>query len=146
MFSLRKSTLFIIVFTLTLSACGVIGTSSASVEGVVKRNGEPLSNNEVTLVMTVNGKDEDSQKVQTDSSGQYVFNKVKPGKYYLLFGVVTDNSRGCSTRTSGFTVLVANIVDENGEPGSITVAGNDASPFTVEADQQVLKNFEFLCK
>jgi hypothetical protein len=126
--------------TLLLIGCGTSG--KASIAGKVAQNGKPVINNKVTLVMTVDGKDGETRDAQTDANGQFVFEDVQPGTYYLLTAIVTQGNSGCSTSSPGFGVLSMTT-----NKGIISMASNSDKPFKVKAGAgRMTKDIAFRCK
>jgi len=122
-------------------------TSKATVGGRVMKDGKPVANNKVTLVRTVSGKDSGSNDTQTDTNGQFAFNDVTPGTYYVIVGLVLEGRVQCRTTTSGFGILLISATrTATGEPITIAMATNSQNPFKVEAGDQLVIEMVFLTK
>ena len=122
-------------------------TGKATVVGKVQKDGQPLADNEVKLVMTTKGGDADSQATHTDAEGGFSFEEVMSGTYYLITSVTLEGKVQCSTTSPGFDILLVHAAKKDtGAPITLAMATGSEEPFEVKAGDRVVKDIVFHCK
>lgn len=140
------------IFSLTLvvllmAGCGGARAGPAVVAGRVERDGQPVSDTEVTLAMTAEGGDAGSWDTQTDAEGEFVFEDVAPGSYYIITSIVIQGQAQCSTTSPGFGILqLAAVREDTGAPITIAMATGSEEPFEVSAGDRIDKDIVFHCR
>ncbi len=136
-----------LVVLLLVGCGGAPAGSTPTVAGKIERDGQPVIDSEVTLVLVVETGDGESQSTQTNTKGEFVFEDVVPGTYYLVAAAELEGHAQCSTTSPGFDMLTVSAEKKDtGAPVTLAMATNSENPFQVKSSDQLTKDIIIRCE
>jgi len=134
--------LYVVMLTIFfLSACSK--TDPATVYGKLMKNGSAVTAHTVELVNKLEGGGEESFETTTDASGNFRFENILPGEYYLFTTFTFSDKVSCVAEGIGGLAMTA--TDDSGNPVTFIIFSNSDEPLDIGSGDEIEKDIIVDC-
>ena len=138
---------FLFVATMAISLLAACAKpTTGTLFGRVEKNGSSVANEEVELVDVLEGGNEESVQATTDASGNFRFENIVPGRYYLLVGFDFPGEVSCRSEGSKMAILRMVATDTSGDPLTLALLSNSEEPWKIEAGDEIEEDIIVDCR